>query len=365
MVLRQLPGLVIAMVVVALAGCASRPTAEVLQPVTVHQSPDQKVSLLAVTNRVKDKDGYASTWAGSVSYERYSFSIPSERDATTIVYPTAKPDPKQQFLVLSREKLTPQEFAEDVVRSRDANDTVAVFVHGYNYSYQEALYRTAQLAGDAKTLSPPILFSWPSAESASGYVADRDATMSSRTDLDALLRTLGENRRIKRIVLFAHSMGSFLSVEAVRQLKLEGRGDVVGKIELVLASADIDVDLFRSQMRDIGPMRVPITLLVAKADRALTLSSFLGRERPRIGQLDVDDPAIQEAAKLGNVRVIDITSLKASDGLGHDRYAELARFGSEISRLEQRSKQSGAFIFEAAGAGISPRLQLAGQTSIR
>lgn len=361
----QTLALVLAVIASLLAGCAARPTAVVLDPVSIQHPAERQPSVLAVTNRARDKEGFTASWSGSVSYERYRFSIPPERTVTDIAYPTAKPDATQQFLVLKREPLNPDRFAAEAVQARDKAGTVAIFVHGYNTNYQEALFRTAQLAGDARTLSPPILFSWPSEGKALGYVADRDAAMTSRGDLDALLKLLGSDDKVKRIVLFAHSMGSFLSVETVRQLKLEGRSDVVGKIDLVLAAADIDVDLFRSQLRDIGTMKVPITLLVTKTDKALSLSSILGGERPRIGQLDIDDPAIKAAAKLENVRVIDISSLRSGDGFGHDRYADLARFGSEIARLERQPRKSGTFVISANDTDASARLYVAGGASQR
>jgi esterase/lipase superfamily enzyme len=79
-------------------------------------------------------------------------------------------------------------------------------------------------------------------------------------------------------------------MEAARQLKLQGRDDVVGKLQIILAAPDIDVDVFRSHLRDIGTLRNPITLLVSKTDRVLEVSSFIGGERPRVGRIDIDDP---------------------------------------------------------------------------
>jgi esterase/lipase superfamily enzyme len=64
------------------------------------------------------------------------------------------------------------------------------------------------------------------------------------------------------------------------------------------------------------------------------------------------------------VNVIDISSVSSSDGLGHDRYATLARFSGELAEAERRVSQqgeAGAFIFDAAGALVSSPFRLAGK----
>ncbi|MDH0872670.1 alpha/beta hydrolase [Agrobacterium pusense] len=357
--------LVFLALIASLSGCASRPSATVLEPVSIGQNMGQKVSLLAVTNRNKvEKDGgFGSNWAGNLTYERYDFSVPRERTVAAIRYPSSTPDTRRDFLVTGRDQLTEASWVEAAGRAATSDGSVALFVHGYNYRYQEALFRAAQMAADASTISP-ILFSWPSAASVTGYVTDRDAALYSRTELERVLTVLAKAPKVKRIILFGHSMGGFLSMEAVRQLKLEGRDDVLGKLQIVLAAPDIDVDVFRAQLLDIGRLKNPITLLVSKTDRALSVSSLVGGERPRVGLVDIADPQIRDAAIKANVSVIDISSVEASDGLGHDRYAALARFGGELEKAEARARNGGnvgAFVFDAAGAAVATPFRLAGQ----
>lgn len=349
---------------IGLTGCASRPTSDVLKPLPVAQTKGEQVTVLAATNREPGQGGFGNVWAGRLSYERYGFSIPESRNGSTIVYPTAKPDPNRQYVVTKRERLTDQTFVDAVTQSAGFDGTVAVFVHGYNYSYQEALFRTAQMAADADTIGLPILFSWPSAASVAGYVADRDAALYSRRELEGLLQSLAAAPKVKNILVLGHSMGGFLAMEAVRQLKLRARSDVLPKLEVVLAAPDIDVDVFRSQLHDIGRMQRPITLLVSNADKALAVSSLVGGVRPRVGRLDISDPVVQMAARTEHVRIIDISAVESSDGLGHDRYAKLARFERHISLAESRSNgeatEIGAFVFDVAGAAVASPFKLAG-----
>lgn len=352
---------------IILSGCVSRPTTEVLQPVTLKNDPGRKIGILSVTNRDRKSkdDAFGSGWAASVHYDRFVFSVPPDRKGTTINYPDRKPNPKNQFIVTNRETISLDQLVQDAIKSAKSDGTVAVFVHGYNYSYQEALFRTAQMSADAVAISPPIMFSWPSAASVTGYLADKDAALYSRTQLDSLLKALAKAPKIKRVVLFAHSMGGFLSMEVARQLKLQGRDDILAKLQIVLAAPDIDIDVFKSQLRDIGRIPNPVTLLVSKSDDALSISSFVSGERPRVGMLDINDPLIQETAKAEHLTVIDISSLKSSDGLGHDRYAALARFSGDLVKAESQMRANGrnvgAFVFDAAGAAIASPFRLAGE----
>lgn len=361
---RHRRGLVFLAVIGCLHGCASRPTAAVLNPVVAQPSAGGKVSLLAATNRnrVSEDGGFGSQWGAALSYERYDFSIPPDRKGATITYPTSDADPRRAFLVTSRERLNEASWAAAAARSATSDGTVSVFVHGYNYRYQEALFRMAQMAADANKLSPPILFSWPSVATVTGYVADRDAALASRTELERVVTSLASTPGIKRVIVFGHSMGGFLTMEAARQLKLEGRREVLNKLQIVLAAPDIDVDVFRSQLVDLGALKIPITLLVAKTDRALSVSSLLGAERPRVGRLDINDPKIRDAALKTNVNVIDISSVQASDGLGHDRYAALARFGGELEKADAAARRKGraaALVFDAATGAMASPFQLA------
>lgn len=327
----------------------------------------QEVTVLAATNRSPDSQepGFGSEWAGKLSYERYRVSAPPQRKGTTITYFNGRPKPDSQYIVTDRDQLSKQEFLADALRSIGPDGTTGIFIHGYNYSYQEALFRMAQIGADARLASAPILFSWPSAAAVAGYVADRDAALASRGELDELVQALSASSKVKRIVLFAHSMGAFLTMETIRELRLQGRDEVLRKLTVVLAAPDIDVDVFRAQLRDIGRMQTPITLLVSKIDRALSVSSLIGGERQRVGRMDVDDPIIQEAAVKEGVRVIDITSVAGSDGLGHDRYASLAGFGAEAIARERHGGTSltgvGAFVFNTAGDIAASPFRLAGK----
>jgi esterase/lipase superfamily enzyme len=316
-----------------------------------------------------DANVFTSGRARQLNFARFTLSIPPTHTASNIEWPKAEPNPATDFVVTDQTALAQPEFLADVAADRmhkpgAPQRTIGIFVHGYNYNFQESLFRLAQMAADADIDSTPILFAWPSQGSITGYVADREAVTYSRDYLADLLVSLGNLKNGDDILLFGHSMGSFLIMEALRQLKLQGRTDLLAKLRVVLAAPDIDADVFRTQLAVIGKMPTPITMLVSKDDRALSASSLLDADHPRVGRLDINDPAIRDAAIDSGVRIIDISTLKATDAFRHDRYASLAKLGPQLVSLGDGPKQNpakavGSFVLDAAGATISSPFRLA------
>jgi esterase/lipase superfamily enzyme len=79
----------------------------------------------------------------------------------------------------------------------------------------------------------------------------------------------------------------------------------------------------------------------------------------------VDDPRVEEAALKANIRIIDISTLKASDAFNHERYANLAALYRRLAATESDGaghdlRRAGAFIFNAVGTTLSSPFGLAG-----
>jgi len=364
--------LFVTVLILALPGCASRPGPEVLTAIPATNADTKQVTVYTATTRARQSPNANVFTAGrsmELNYARFTLSIPPTHRASNIEWPAAKPNPATDFVVTDQSVLSQPAFLQDVGRngahgSSAKRHTVGIFVHGYNYNFQESLFRLAQMAADADIESTPILFAWPSQGSITGYVADREAVTYSRDYLAALLVSLGQLKNGDDVLLFGHSMGSFLIMESLRQLKLQGRTDILSKLRVVLAAPDIDADVFRTQLQVIGKMVTPITMLVSKDDRALSASSLLDGDHPRVGRLDINDPTIRDSAIKNGVRIIDITSLKATDAFRHDRYASLATLGPQLASLGDGPKQNpattvGSFVLDAAGATISSPFRLA------
>jgi len=192
-----------------------------------------------------------------------------------------------------------------------------VFIHGYNTGFDDAVYRAAQIFNDADYSGTPIMFSWPSAGRMLDYVYDQNSATTARDALEETLR-LVVRAGAKRIDIVAHSMGSWVTMEALRQLAISGDRDLGGRLaDVVLASPDLDIDVFKSQMRRYGVPKKTFLILTSQNDRALTLSGFIAGNQPRLG--DYSDA--KELTNLGVV-VVDVTKVSSGDWLNHTKFAE-------------------------------------------
>jgi len=348
-----------------LSACATRPGMAVLEPLPDAPPPGKSVTALVATTRERQSPGrndFTNGRSHRLNFAEFTISLPPAHRPGRIEWPQGEPDPERDFVTRAQRVLTQEDFGQ-TLRARGCGEPgglTTVFVHGFNTSFPEALFRVAQMAADAAPNSIPVLFAWPSDASPLAYVADRDSAQFSRDHLAELLTRLAGLCRGGRIVLVGHSMGGWLTVEALRQLRMMGRDEVLGALSVMLASPDIDSDVFRIQMRQIGPMDPPVTVLVSPDDRALSVSARLSGTRPRAGSLDVTDANVQEAAREAQLAIVDISRAEASDVLNHDRYVDFASSYARLSAADQAAqrerpglRRAGAYVFNALGAVVS------------
>jgi esterase/lipase superfamily enzyme len=330
----------------SLAGCAGRPGAEVLQTVAASKDVAGEVTVYAATTRKRDGRGENTFGNGRTSetaFASFDISLPKNHAKGKIEWPERAPDIMSSFAVTRQKALTSREFEQLILRP--SSKSMTVFVHGYNYNFQESLFRLAQMTSDAGSERLAVLFAWPSVASVSGYVADRDSATFSRDNLASLLEIASRRNRGHEVVVFAHSMGSWLTMEALRTLQLQGKENVLKKLAVVLAAPDIDADVFATQARQLkGRLARPLTILVSEDDRALRVASRLGNGEPRIGALSVSDHETRLTARENGVAFVDISSLDAPNALNHDRYIDLT---TRIPQFKLRAMVEPAFV--AAG----------------
>jgi esterase/lipase superfamily enzyme len=343
---------------VALAGCATRPGPEVLAPVGM-TAGIKTIPIYVATTRQRaapSENVFTAERANTLNFARFVVGIPPNHQPGNIEWSNGAPDPQSSFATIDQAVLSDAEFRKAVAppsrtSGRGKKHNVLIFVHGYNNNFQESLYRLAQIAADAG-FATPILFAWPSQGSPTMYAEDKEAAAYSRDYLMALLTMVSNSPQVGEILLVAHSMGGMLTAEALRELRVQRRDRVIARLgRVVLAAPDIDVEVFRSQVQTIGPLKPPLTVLVSKDDQALKLSSFIGGSRVRAGALDVDNPLVQEAALKAQVRILDISQLQSGGGMQHDRLFNLAVLYPQLQRRPAADGQRfGVFLFDAANA---------------
>ena len=175
-----------------------------------------------------------------------------------------RPLSKEEFLQLVQERLK---------GSSNYKDHALVFVHGFNTSFEYALYRTAQIAYDIKFDGVPLLYSWPSMGSLTlhDYSHDRESSGQAEPYLREFLELVARDTGAKSVSIIAHSMGNQLLLPALLDLKRMAPADVTIS-QVILAAPDVDRDAFENIAHELTGVSRGVTMLAASNDLALDIS---------------------------------------------------------------------------------------------
>ncbi|BCH21576.1 alpha/beta hydrolase [Mesorhizobium sp. L-8-3] len=287
----------------------------------------------ATTRKASNEPGglYSGERGNTISLNSLVVSIPPDRNRKIgkIQWPSRMPpNPEREFAVLKVGKVVSEKQAHEWFRkNRNTKRQVLIFVHGYNNSYADAVFRLAQIVHDSGADAAPILFAWPSRGRAFDYLYDKESANFSRRALEDLILQTTRSPDVADVTVLAHSMGTWLAAEALRGVAMR-EGSIPAKVKtVVLASPDIDIDVFRRQFIEMGPKRPLFAILTSTHDRALGLSRMLSGGVRRVGGTDLK-PYAAVLAQMG-VRVIDTSAIASNDPLGHTTFAD----DPEIVRL--------------------------------
>ena len=167
----------------------------------------------------------------------------------------------------------------------------------------------------------PVLFSWRSRGEVrlSAYTYDRESANYSRDALEQLLDSVAANPNVKEVTVLAHSMGNWLTLEALRAKSIHA-GKITDKIKNVLLVApDVDVDVFRTEIRRMGSPRPRFALFLSQDDQALKLSRSIWGGVSRIGEVNPEEEPYRTEFERENIMVFDLTHLQ---GDAHSRAFE-------------------------------------------
>lgn len=312
----------------SLTACGGRPIG-VMQPVADNIPGTSKIDLLVATTRLPDKDPailFSGERGPGLKVDAVSVSIPPEanRKVGQVQWPSRLPgNPLKNFVTTSVQPLMSVADNQAWLRTHlPKNKRVLIFVHGFNNRYEDSVYRFAQIVHDSHADVAPVVFTWPSRASIFDYAYDKESANYSRDALEELLRRASSNPSVGDITVMAHSMGTWLAVEALRQMAIRD-GRVAPKIKnVILASPDLDVDVFGQQFRALGKDRPHFTLFVSRDDRALSLSRRISGNVDRLGQIDPSAEPYRSALEKEGITVLDLTKLKTGDSLNHGKFAE-------------------------------------------
>jgi len=313
----------------ALSGCGGH-VKGVMEPLNLAEEPkgNAVVDMLVATSR-RPSDNPATLFSGerstSPSITDVAVSIPSskERVAGTVQWPKKlPPNPERDFAVVRVQPVKTVQEGHDWVRRHSKGGHAMVFIHGFNNTYEDSVFRFAQIVHDSGADVTPILFTWPSRAKVFDYNYDKESTNYSRTSLERVLKALVEDKDVKDITILAHSMGTWLAMESIRQMAIRD-GSLPKKIEnVILASPDIDVDVFARQWSELGDKRPNFTIFVSQDDRALALSRYISGDVQRLGQINPAEEPYKTKLEAAGITVVDLTKVKSTDRLNHGKFAE-------------------------------------------
>nr|WP_269149735.1 alpha/beta hydrolase [Ruegeria lacuscaerulensis] len=224
-----------------------------------------------------------------------------------------------------------------------------LWIHGYNTNLTDAVLRFAQFLEDTGYSGVPILYSWASQARLGAYVYDINSALIARDQLEEVPGLLKDSP-VETIDIVAHSMGNLVAMEAARGIANRGLFNVSGKLRsVILASPDIDIDLFIAQLSAIPKDKRRFYVLTSENDQALAVSSLIARN-PRVGQLDAT-----LISELG-LNVIDLSQVQDTTTVHHSKFAdapEVVRLiGDRILAGDKGAKVSGraeAVVITASG----------------
>jgi esterase/lipase superfamily enzyme len=185
-------------------------------------------------------------------------------------------DPKKHFVLTELKVANGDDFYGALRSEYDHRElekrSAFVFIHGFNVTFDDAAYRTAQLAYDLDFEGIPIMYSWPSQGRLLAYDGDRETVDWSSPHLQSFLERVARESGALRIHLVAHSMGNQLLANALvglgRQQDIQPFFDNV-----IMAAPDVNAYTFTDQVWPaIKNAAKHFTLYASSDDQALVTS---------------------------------------------------------------------------------------------
>ncbi|HLW55334.1 MAG TPA: alpha/beta hydrolase [Candidatus Angelobacter sp.] len=202
-----------------------------------------------------------------------------------------------------------------------------IFIHGFRVSFDDAVYRTAQIAYDLGFDGAPILYSWPSNGTLYEYTGDINNNDWTVEHLKVFLRDIAFHSGAEVVHLIAHSMGNRALSNALNLLATQAAaGPKPHFNQIVLTAPDIDAEVFAQLANSIRTMGERVTLYASTRDKALYASMRKNGSYRRAGDLS------GAAVVVEGVDTIDASAVD-TNLIGHFYYAENRSVLSDIFNL--------------------------------
>jgi esterase/lipase superfamily enzyme/HEAT repeat protein len=248
-----------------------------------------------------------------------------------------RPDPEKHIVLKSVERRAPDQFYDELRDDLDRHgDSILVFIHGYNVTFENAARRTAQMAKDLEFQGAPVFYSWPSHGNWYRYREDEQQVELAVDHMRQFLVDVARRSQAGSIHLIAHSMGSRALTAALREIEVRAgeRGALFNQV--VLAAPDINAEVFKTRIAPAIVERAErVTLYASSGDLALAASRLFNTGGPRAGD-STDGPLV-----VPGIETIDVTDVDASM-LGHSYYGSNRLILDDLRQLFAHAQPAAA-----------------------
>ncbi|MBK1619034.1 hypothetical protein CKO42_11445 [Lamprobacter modestohalophilus] len=295
---------------------------------------------------------------------------------------------------LARHAAAREALQDEIRRRLEGSPTgeVMLYVHGFNETFANAAFTTAELCHFLGREPVCSFFTWPASTTGNFLISYTNTTETADfavAHLKKTIRTIATMPEVKGMHVLAHSRGAAVTLSAARELVLEAiaAGKEPASLfkvkNLVLMSPDIDIDIASQQLTGfisdpdlvtVWPeARLPrtldgrLTVYSSPKDRALQVSRILFRSRTRVGQLTPDkipDTAQRYLETRGGTDLIAYEG-KRTDLFGHGYFTTNPRVSSDLVQLIRFGKKPGDPGRELIRTGrVTWRIPSEGETGI-
>lgn len=190
-----------------------------------------------------------------------------------------------------------------------------VFIHGFNVSFDAALWRTAQLCHDLRFPGMMLCFSWASLGTLGGYPADEATVEWSAGNLRRYLEQVTEQLGLSALHIVAHSMGNRALLSVLENWIHKPGATPIHQV--IMAAPDVDASRFK-QLGRVFNTYEQVTLYASRNDRAIAASRAV-HCYPRAG--DANPPLV-----MNDLSTVDVSGAgKDMFGLGHTYMAGVSK----------------------------------------
>lgn len=228
-------------------------------------------------------------------------------------------NPDRHVVLLSVQPKSEQEFYADLAAKVQSspNKDAFVFIHGFDNTFEQAAWRTAQLSYDLGFPGAPIMYSWPSRGDLTAYTADEATIDWATPHLEKFLESVATQSHATTVHLIAHSMGNRALARALDAIAAKNAGVLPKFKHVFLAAPDIDVGVFRQLAQSFPRAAGDVTLYASSRDEAIVASEKI-HQFDRVGDsrhicvvphIDTIDASAIDTGLVGHAYVGDNRSI--------------------------------------------------------